>query len=91
LYCVCDGQSPTRRDYYTFIASLKGWPPPQFADDALHSPIKQPNDFVAAQRPRARSDGNKRVDPRRLLADVPYSFRYPSYRDGLTALAQEIA
>ncbi|MFN7731739.1 MAG: NAD-dependent epimerase/dehydratase family protein [Pirellula sp.] len=91
LYCVCDGHSPTRRDYYAFIASLKGWPPPRFVDDGAHSQLQQPSGSIAPQRPRARSDGNKRVDPRRLLADVPYSFRYPSYREGLTALAQEIA
>lgn len=92
LYCVCDGQSPTRRDYYAFIASLKGWPTPRFVDDGTHSQLPHSHDdSIAAQRPRARSDGNKRVDPRRLFADIPYSFLYPSYREGLNALAQEIA
>lgn len=90
LYCICDGHSPTRRDYYAFIASLKGWPPPRFVDEGTQSQLQEPNASIASHRPRARSDGNKRVDPSRLLADVPYTFRYPSYREGLTALAQEI-
>jgi nucleoside-diphosphate-sugar epimerase len=91
LYCICDGHCPTRRDYYAFIASLKGWPAPRFVDDGMPSHPQQPDASDPYQRPRARSDGNKRVDPSRLLADIPYTFRYPSYREGLTALAQEIA
>jgi nucleoside-diphosphate-sugar epimerase len=76
LYCVCDGNSPRRREYYQAIADAKGWPPPIFDP--------------GAQR-QARSEGNKRVSPKRMLDELPIEFKYPSYREGLRALLEGVS
>lgn len=89
LYCVSDGNSPKRRDYYEWIAQLGGWASPKFAS---HSPPTESISNTASNLPsvRARSDTNKRVDCRRLRSEIDYRFQFPSYREGLTALAAEL-
>ncbi len=72
-YVVSDGQPCLRRDYYREIARLLDAPPPTFTAPTPDSPAAQ----------RAASD--KRIDPRRLFADIGVSLRYPSYREGLAA------
>jgi nucleoside-diphosphate-sugar epimerase len=74
LYVVSDGQPVVRGDYYRELARLLGAPPPQF--------IEPPADSPAAQR--AASD--KRINPRRLFADLQPTLLYPSYREGLAAI-----
>lgn len=74
LYCVCDGHSPTRREYYDTIAEWMRLP----------SPI-----FDAHAERQSRSEGNKRVSPAKLLREMPIRFIYPSYREGLEALLAE--
>ena len=39
LYCVCDGNSPTRGDYYRWIAQHMNWPEPRFAPPQTTIPI----------------------------------------------------
>ena len=73
-YVVSDGQPVVRGDYYRELARLLGAPPPTFAEPAPHSPAAQ----------RAGSD--KRINPRRLFADVSPALLYPSYREGLAAI-----
>ncbi len=72
-YVVSDGQPCLRGEYYTEIARLLDAPPPTFVDPAPQSPAAQ----------RAASD--KRIDPRRLFADIDVTLRYPSYREGLAS------
>lgn len=92
LYCVCDGKSPTRGEYYRWIARRMGWPEPRFI--VPRSPELNSSGSIAAggeaageerigSFPRRRSQGNKRVRVDRLLADYGISFLYPSYQDGL--------
>ena len=41
-----------------------------------------------SERSRRRVTDNKRVSNRRLRCEMSYVFRYPSYREGLSALHQ---
>jgi nucleoside-diphosphate-sugar epimerase len=75
LYCVSDGHSPTRREYYETIAEWMHWRPPTFD---IPSPRQN------------RSEGNKRVSPARLLREMPIQFAYPSYRQGLAGILSEV-
>ncbi len=93
LYCVCDGKSPTRGEYYRWIAKRMGWPEPRFVMPASleanpSSMLDSGGENVVEPRmgssPRRRSQGNKRVRVERLLADYGISFLYPSYQEGLS-------
>ena len=74
LYCVSDGRSPTRREYYQTISDWLRLP----------DPIFDPN----TER-QSRSEGNKRVSPVKLHRELPIQFDYPSYREGLKSLLGE--
>jgi nucleoside-diphosphate-sugar epimerase len=74
LYVVSDGQPVERGDYYRELARLLGAPPPLFVEPAPDSPAAQ----------RAASD--KRITPRRLMAELQPKLAYPSYREGLAAI-----
>jgi len=73
-YLVSDGHPVLRREYYCEIARLLGANEPQFTEPADQDPAAQ----------RAASD--KRISNQRLLDELHVSFRYPSYREGLTEL-----
>lgn len=73
-YVVSDGHPVVRGDYYRELARLLSAPAPTF--------VEPPADSPAAQR--AGSD--KRVNPRRMLAELKPSLAYPSYREGLAAI-----
>lgn len=77
LYVVADGAPVLRRDFYTELSRVLGCPPPKFAD---------PDPPTGR-----RGAGNKRVSNARLLAELPVRLRYPSYRQGLAALAPQTA
>jgi nucleoside-diphosphate-sugar epimerase len=72
-YVVADGEPVVRGEFYSAMARLLGADPPRFA----------PSAGSAAEN---RREGNKRVHPRRLFADLAISLRYPSYREGLQAI-----
>jgi nucleoside-diphosphate-sugar epimerase len=74
LYVVADGNPPLRADYFAEVARLAGGPPPTFVAPAPDSPAAE------------RSDGDKRVDSARLLAELNIKLQYPSYREGLAAI-----
>ena len=76
LYVVSDGQPAQRGDYYCELARLLGAPAPRFVEPTADSPAAQ----------RAASD--KRVNPRRMFADLRPTLLYPSYRDGLAAIVR---
>ena len=99
LYCVCDGNSPTRGDYYRWIAQHMNWPDPRFTTPHTTIPVtdssttkNQPiNPIEALHKPRKRSAGNKRVDIARLKNDYSISFRYPSFKEGLQAITSTLS
>jgi nucleoside-diphosphate-sugar epimerase len=71
LYMVSDGHAVQRREYYEWIYQHAQLPRPIFAEI--------PNEG-------GRGTGNKRVSNRRLVEDFDYTFRFPSYREGLMPL-----
>lgn len=79
LYCVCDGHSVQRKEYYTFIAQSLDLPKPIFSE------------ISTKENMRKRSQGNKRVSNKLLLADYPLELRFPDYRSGLSSLVEEMS
>ncbi|MCY3004687.1 MAG: SDR family oxidoreductase [Planctomycetota bacterium] len=96
LYCVSDGHSVQRRDYYAFISQSMGWPPPNYVpcegllSTQLESSQLQPSQLQSSV-PRRRSQGNKRVSNRRLVEEHSIRFAFPDYRSGLSSLFAEMA
>ncbi|XZE22616.1 NAD-dependent epimerase/dehydratase family protein [Pirellulaceae bacterium SH449] len=77
LYCVSDGDPPTRIDYYSYISKLGGYPEPIFAPE-----LGSPN---------SRSESNKRISSARLKRELSSSFSFPTYREGLQSLLAELS
>jgi nucleoside-diphosphate-sugar epimerase len=73
-YCVSDGQPVRRRAFYEELARLLAAPAPTFAMPELSATSAR------------RGSGDKRISNARLLADLPVSLQYPSYRAGLAAI-----
>jgi hypothetical protein len=78
IYNICDDEAAPPEDVVAFAASLLGLTPPPLQDFAS-----------AALSPMARSfyDDNKRVSNRRIKEELGVRLRYPTYREGLSALA----
>jgi hypothetical protein len=78
IYNVCDDEAAAPEDVVAFAAALLGVTPPPLLDFAS-----------AALSPMARSfyDDNKRVSNRRIKDELGVHLRYPTYREGLSALA----
>ena len=91
LYCVSDGHSVQRRDYYAFIAQSMGWPAPSYVPGQELQGAQVQGAQAQGAVPRRRSQGNKRVSNRRLLEDHAIRFAYPDYRSGLSSLLAEMA
>ena len=81
LYCISDGSSVQRKDYYSFLAQSMRWPEPCYCAPAYCDPASA----------RRRNQGNKRVSNRRLMDDYSIQFRFPDYRSGLGSLLEEMA
>jgi nucleoside-diphosphate-sugar epimerase len=77
VFVVADGQPVARGEFYATLARLAGAPPPRF-DAAAASP-----------RSRGQGGGHKRVSNRRMLCELGVAPRYPSYREGLAAVAEQ--
>ncbi|GIW93030.1 MAG: hypothetical protein KatS3mg110_1071 [Pirellulaceae bacterium] len=76
VYNVADGHPVRRRDFLEEVARVFHTPPPRFI-------APDPDD------PRqARSLASRRVSIQRLQQELAVRFRYPSYREGLAAIAQ---
>lgn len=78
IFNVVDDEPAPPQDVVSFAASLMGRaPPPEIAFE------------TAELTPMARSfyAENKRVRNARLKAQLGYTLRYPTYREGLTAIA----
>ena len=78
MWNVADEEPAPPQDVIVFAAELIGLaPPPE-------------EDFASARlTPMARSfyDDNRRVDVGKLRRELGYRWLYPTYRDGLRALA----
>jgi nucleoside-diphosphate-sugar epimerase len=73
-YLVSDGQPVYRRDFYRYLAKVLDAPAPRFVEPAPETAME-------------RHDAtNKRVDSRRVLADLGVPLVYPSYREGLASI-----
>jgi len=73
-YVVSDGAPVQRGEYYAELARLLKAPTPQFTEPPTEAPATQ----------RAASD--KRVNPRRMFAELEPTLVYPDYRAGLAAI-----
>ncbi len=77
LYLVSDGSPMTRQEYYAEAARLLGAPPPRFIGPTEES-TKQ-----------LRAATNRRISNAKMLAELGVELAYPSYREGLAALAND--
>jgi nucleoside-diphosphate-sugar epimerase len=75
LYCGVDCEPASEQAVMTWLAGVLGAPPPRPAD-------KPPRGARA-------SSGNKRIRNQRLL-DAKYAFRFPTYREGYTAVLADM-
>ena len=78
LYVVSDGHPVARGDYYREMARLLGAAPPHFVDPPADSPAA------------ARAASDKRVNPRRMFAELSPALLFPSYREGLAAACSSL-
>ncbi len=80
LYCVSDGNSVLRKDYYRAISEMGNWPLPVFESVPTHRKDGR----------SSRSDGNKRVRNSRLQTELAIPFQFPSYKEGLKSLLTQM-
>jgi nucleoside-diphosphate-sugar epimerase len=74
-YVVSDGHPVPRREFYRYLAELLRLPPPTFVEPSPRE----------GRSPRGA--GNKRVRNHRMLEELHVRLDYPSYREGLAAIA----
>ncbi len=74
IYNVSDGNPAPRRAYYEELSRLLDAPPPRF------SPLGE------AGSQRARGADDKRVSNLRMVNELGVTLRYPSFREGLSAI-----
>jgi nucleoside-diphosphate-sugar epimerase len=80
IYNVADDEPAAPGDVVAYAAELMGMPPPPeiaFADADL--------------TPMARSfyEGSRRIKNARIKSELGVKLRYPTYREGLTALLED--
>ncbi len=73
-YVVSDGHPAGRRAFYEQLARLLGLPSPRFVTPSADAPRS------------ARAGTDKRVDNRRMLAELEVTLAYPTFREGLAAI-----
>jgi nucleoside-diphosphate-sugar epimerase len=74
-YLVSDGNPVPRREFYTDLATALGLPAPSF--------VEPPPEAVS----EGRAAASKRVANARMRRELGVDLRYPSYREGLRAIA----
>jgi len=82
IYNVCDDEPADQSDVVTHAAELLGIEPPQKEEFA--------NADLSEAARRFYSE-NRRIDNRRIKQDLGVALAYPTYRDGLAALARDLA
>lgn len=73
-FVVSDGHPVQRADYYRELAHLLHAPAPKFVASPVDSPAAE------------RSASDKRVNPRKMFAELEPELLYPDYRAGLAAI-----
>jgi nucleoside-diphosphate-sugar epimerase len=76
VYNVCDNEPVRRRDFYRAMATALHAPAPTFAPPISDAPLPP------------HESANRRLSNRRLREELRVNFRYPSYREGLTAAGE---
>lgn len=76
VYCVSDGTPVERGEFYSELARQIGAPPPRFTTPEPGSPRAM------------RAEANRRIDNRRMLADLRVTLMYPDYRAGLASAVE---
>lgn len=71
LYIVSDGHPVDRRDYYREVARLLDAPEPKFEEPEADSPAA------------ARAQSDRKMSNRRLVEELGFVPKFPSYREGL--------
>jgi nucleoside-diphosphate-sugar epimerase len=75
LYVLSDGQPVERRTFYEDAARIFATEPPVFSAVELGSSRA------------GRSDSHKRIDPKRIVNELPLRLQFPNHIAGLTAIA----
>lgn len=78
IFNVSDGHPVRREEFYRYAAELAGWPAPRF----LASNLRQ---TAGAER-----GAGKRIANERVAAAFNYRLQYPTYREGLAALMNDL-
>jgi nucleoside-diphosphate-sugar epimerase len=78
VYNIADGQPCRRRDFYRHLAALLKMPEPQFVEPSAEEALSQ------------RAGIDKQVSNARMLSQLRVRLQYPSYREGLAAIAAEM-
>jgi nucleoside-diphosphate-sugar epimerase len=73
MYNVVDDEPVTQLDLYRWLAATSGRDVPPFAD-------------LESKGNRKRGSTNKRISNRKLKSELAYQFKYPTFREGFTAL-----
>ncbi len=74
VYIVSDGHAVSRREYYREVARLIQAPEPTFEEPPPGSPAAE------------RAQSNRRMSNRRLVEELSFKPKYPSYKEGLAAI-----
>ncbi|MEX1042258.1 MAG: SDR family oxidoreductase [Pirellulaceae bacterium] len=74
VYIVADGQPVARREYYREVARLLKAPEPTFETPPADSPAAQ------------RAGADRRMNAERIVRELGFAPKYPSYREGLAAI-----
>ncbi len=75
LYVLSDGRPVERKQFYLDAARIFQTAAPQFVEAAAESARGM------------RSESNKRINPAKILRELPLTLRYPDHLSGLQALA----
>jgi nucleoside-diphosphate-sugar epimerase len=70
---VCDNRPVLRREFYSELARVLGAPAPNFQPPAADGPLPP------------HEQANRRISNARLLRELRFAFRFPSYLEGLAA------
>ena len=79
LYCIADLEPVQRRNYFEFISQIASLPAPIYASVLVQK----------SSRENSRREGSKRIRSDRIVQELNYDFRFPTYREGLTEVLRE--
>lgn len=99
LYLVGDNHPVRRGDYYGYIADICRFPKPIYQaiagseKPAVNVPVvgkSEQNGIAEGTSPtKSRRSTNKKISAQRLHDELPFTFTYPTYREGLKDLLAE--